>query len=241
MKQSPPVRTLFITAKLLCLSSLALVGFGCADALTFSKNAQSEGITQFQAGDYVDASASFANAARQNPRDYKSYFYLGQSYQEMHSYQQALGAYRSCLDTMPLTIEGKQDLGVKYQALDSFAQCIAKGGTSAEETAAMEKKVAGKPSVDDQWLLAKIYRYSGDADAAIEAYDKCVLVDPSRFAIAKEAGLYEYALGQNDRASSTLKKAYAVRPDDQLVNDTLRKLGVVVGPSLNTPGSLAHI
>jgi tetratricopeptide (TPR) repeat protein len=230
MKHSSIPDGIFLVSKLVCLSSLALVGFGCADAVTFSRNSQSEGIGQYQDGDYVDASASFANATHQNPRDYLSYFYLGQSYQAMSSYQQALGAYRTCLDVMPMTPKGQQDLSVKYQAMDSLAQCIAKGGTSAEETLTMEKKVDAKTSsTDDRWMLAKIYRYSGDADAAIEAYSKCVLIDPKRFDIAKEAGLYEMALGQTDRASYTLKKAYAVKSDDDQVNSALRKLGVVVG------------
>jgi tetratricopeptide (TPR) repeat protein len=232
MKHSSFSNRVLLVSKVVALTAVAMVGFGCADAVTFSRNAQSEGIGQFQQGDYVDASASFANAARQNPRDYLSYFYLGQSYQAMSEYQQAIGAYRSSLDVMPLTLKGNQDLATRYSAMDSLAQCIAKGGTASEEIAAREKKLSEKPSagesVDDQWMLAKIYRYAGDADAAIEAYSKCVLVDPSRFAIAKEAGLYMYALGQNDRASYTLKKAYAVKTDDGQVNATLVKLGVVI-------------
>jgi tetratricopeptide (TPR) repeat protein len=209
--------------------------------MTFSRDAKHDGILLYQDADYVDASASFANAAKQNPRDYQCYFYLGASYQALGSYQQAIGAYRSCLDVIPLTMAGKKDLATQYKTLDSLALCIAKGGTCAQEIEAMEKKNAGKASADDQWLLAKVYRYSGDADAAIEAYSKAVLIDRQRFEIAKEGGLYEAALGQNDRASSTLKKAYAVNPDDDQVNDALRKLGVVVGPSLIEVGSLAHM
>ena len=59
--------------------------------------------------------------------------------------------------------------------------------------------------------------------------------------MAKEAGLYEEGLKQNDRAAITLKKAYADNPDDAEVNDALRRLGVVVGPSLRDAGSLSHI
>jgi tetratricopeptide (TPR) repeat protein len=225
----------------LLLSSLLIAGFGCAEAITFSKDAHNEGMSLYQQGDYVDASAAFANAVRQNPRDYPSYFYLGASYQAEGSYQQSISAYRSCLDTMPLSLAGKQDTAMKYRAMDALAMVIAKSATSADETAELEKKCAGRASVNDQWLLAKIYRYSGDADAAVEAYDKAVLIDGSRFEITKEAGLYEAVLGQNDRASLTLKKAYVINPDDDQVNAALHRLGVVTGPGLASNPSLAHL
>lgn len=222
-----------LTARTLLLSSILITGFGCAEAITYSKNAHAEGMALYQQGDYVDASAAFANAARQNPRDYPSYFYLGASYQALGSYQQSISAYRSCLDTMPLSLAGKQDTAMRFRAMDALAMVIAKSATSAEETALMEKKCAGRAQVDDQWLLAKIYRYSGDADAAVEAYDKAVLIDSSRFEITKEAGLYEAVLGQNDRAALTLKKAFAVNPNDEQVNDALHRLGVVTANASN--------
>jgi tetratricopeptide (TPR) repeat protein len=215
----------------LSLSLLLTTGIGCAasDSLTYAKDASHQGMALYQDGDYVDASAAFASATRQNPCDYASYYYLGCCYQEMGSVQQSIGAYRSCLDIMPMTLEGKQNLYLRYKTMDALAAAIAKSATCSDEITAMEKKCAGKASVDDQWMLAKVYRCCGDADAAVEAYNKCVLIDPSRFEIAKEAGLYEAVLGQNERAAFTLKKAYAVKSDDPQVNSALHKLGVVTG------------
>ena len=224
-------KTAGYTLGFITLSTLLLTEFGCAgsESLTYAKDASRQGMSLYQDGDYVDASAAFNSATRQNPRDYPSYYYLGACYQAMGSTQQAISAYRSCLNIMPMTLDGKRDLNLRYKTMDALAMMIAKSATCNEETASMEKKCAGKASVDDQWMLAKIYRYSGDADAAVEAYNKAVLVDPSRFEITKEAGLYEAVLGQNDRAAFTLKKAYAVRTDDAQVNAALRKLGIVTG------------
>jgi tetratricopeptide (TPR) repeat protein len=227
---SAVAKTARISLKSTLLSVVLIGGFGCAGAetLTYAKDAAREGMSLYQQGDYVDASAAFASATRQNPRDYPSYYYQGECYQAMGSLQQAISCYRACLEIMPMTLEGKQDLCMRYKTMDALATVISKSNTCSDEIAAMEKKCAGKASVDDQWMLAKVYRCSGDADAAVEAYNKAVLIDPSRFEITKEAGLYEAALGQNDRAAFTLKKAYAVKSDDQQVNDALRKLGVVV-------------
>ncbi len=220
-----------ITAKTTALSLILALGYGCAgsETLTYSKEAANKGLALYQEGDYVDASAAFGSATRQNPRDYNSYYYQGACYQEMQAWQQAISSYRSCLEIMSMTLEGKQNLALQYKAMDSLAFVISKSATSADEIASMERKCAGKASVDDQWMLAKVYRYCGDADAAVEAYNKAVLIDPTRFEITKEAGLYEVVLGQNDRAAFTLKKAYSVKSDDAQVNEALHKLGVVTG------------
>jgi len=222
------------------VSSVLVAGYGCADSLTFAKDANREGMSLYEQSDYINAVVAFKSASRQNPRDYNSFYYMGLCYQAMGSSQEAISAYRACLDVMPLTLAGKEDPGMRYKAMDALAMAIAKSGTAAQETEAMEAKCAGRALVDDQWMLAKVYRFSGDADAAVEAYNKAVLIDPTRFDITKEAGLYEAALGQNDRAALTLKKAYLVKNDDDQVNDALHRLGVVT-TSLHEETIFSHL
>ena len=217
---------------------------GCVgDALPYANNARAEGQSLYQKGDYVNAAAAFTNATRQDPRDYRSFYYLGSCYQATGDYQQAIGAYRSCEAIRPMTLAGRQDAATRYQVMDNLAQCLAKSRTgSADEVADIERRSAADgPNVDDVWMTAKIHRYSGDADAAIETYTKATLLDPKRFDIAKEAGLYEEGLGQTKQAATTLKMAYAVNPNDEQVNAALRRLGVVLGPSLRDPSDLSHI
>jgi tetratricopeptide (TPR) repeat protein len=218
------------------LSSSLLIGAagGCADALVYAKDSSKTGTALYNDGNYPEAAASFTNATRQDPTDYRSYYFAGASYQNMRSYEQAISSYRSCLDVMPMTLAGKDDIAFRYRTIDALATAISKSGTDAIETAELEKKCAGKANIEDQWLLAKIYRYSGDADAAIDAYNKAVLLDPTNFTITKEAGLYEANLGQTDRAKFALKKANEINPDDEQVNAALRSLGVVTSGSSAT-------
>ncbi len=232
-----PARRFVLTAAAL----LAAAGCAGPEVFTYAKDARAQGLADYNTGDYVNAAAAFANATRQDPRDYQSFYYLGASHQATGDYQQAIGAYRSSLDVAPLTLAGKQDVGLHYRTRDGLAQCIAKSGTSSDEETTLEKQVAAHPDVDDQWMLAKIYRYAGQADEAVEAYSKAVLLDPGRFDVTKEAGLYEEGLKQNDRAAFSLKKAYADNPNDDEVNAALRRLGVVVGPSLMDERNLSHI
>ena len=229
-----------VAANALLATSLLVSGSGCADSLVYAKDARRDGMALYNEGNYTEAVAAFANATRQDPRDYHSYYYLGASYQAQHQFQQATSAYRSCLDVMPLTLDGKNDTQFRYRTIDALATAMAKSETHGVETVALEQKCAGKASVEEQWMLAKVYRYTGDGDAAIDAYNKAVLIAPTNFTITKEAGLYEQNLGQNDRATFALKKAYAVNPNDEQVNDGLRRLGVVLGPSIKDSRDLAQ-
>jgi tetratricopeptide (TPR) repeat protein len=222
-------------------SSLAVAAGGCGpETFTYAKDAKAEGMSLYARSDYVGAAAAFANATRQDPRDYQSYYYLGASYQATNSYQQAIVAYRNCLAAAPMTLAGQQDGPIHTLAVDNLAQCIAKGGTANDEETALEAKVKAAPNVDDLFMLAKIYRYAGQADEAVETYTNAVIQNPKRFDVAKEAGLYEEGLKQNDRAALTLKKAYADNPDDADVNAALTRLGVVLGPSLRDEATLSH-
>jgi tetratricopeptide (TPR) repeat protein len=223
-------KRLLLAVNLLAASALLIGAVGCADSLVYAKDSRADGLALYNQGDYGEATACFANATRQDPRDYRAYYYLGATYDAMHSYEQAIGAYHSCLDVMPLTLEGANNTSYRLRALDSLATAIAHCESHGIETAALEKKCAGKALVEDQWLLAKVYRYTQDADAAVDAYNKAVLIAPTNFVLAKEAGLYDQSLGQTQRATFALKRAYAVNPDDRQVNGALRQLGVSMEP-----------
>src|SRR5882757_11187366 len=90
MNVSTLIQTTRFAVQTVILSSLLVAGFGCAEAITYAKDAHKEGMSLYEQGDYVDAVAAFSNATRQNPRDYPSYYYLGASYQAMGSYQQSI-------------------------------------------------------------------------------------------------------------------------------------------------------
>src|SRR3954465_14626568 len=72
---------LLSTFTLSALLVAPLIGSGgCADMVTFSKDSRQKGIQQYAEGNYQDAAGSFQNAIRQDPRDFRSHFYLAESY-----------------------------------------------------------------------------------------------------------------------------------------------------------------
>jgi len=96
-----------------------------------------------------------------------------------------------------------------------------------------------KSGAENWFIVAKVYAFRGDADSAIDAYNRATLLTPKDFLMQKDYGLYLESIGQPQRAQAPLKKAYAIKPDPQ-VADALRRVGIVPGPSLKPQSALAQ-
>ncbi len=221
------------------LTALVLALTGCAGHWTDNTTPRNKGIALYKQGEYADAAGSFRNAIREDPRDYQSHYYLGASYAGLGQTQQAIQAYKSCLDVMKTTLAGQEAHAFKLQVLDALAQSIAKSTNRNEELDILQKHAVASQSAQDYQVMAKISRYSGDADTAIDNYNRAALLDPKDFDVAKEYGLYLESLGQTQRAETPLRKAYALNQNDQEVVAALRRIGVVPGPAIKAQNDLA--
>lgn len=229
-------RSLALLAAALLLGGLA----GCADVVTYSQDARAEGLKLYNQGQYTDAAGSFRNAVRQEPRDYQSQYWLGQSYAQMGSHGKAITAFRSGLDSMKVTYDGQRDTAFRAKILDALAQTIAGSTQRVTEIENVERATAANPSAEQYLLLAKIYRYAGDHDMAIEQYSQALTVTPRDFATLKDFGFYLEQIGATEQAVARLSRANAINPQDIEVADALRRHHVVPGPSLKNPDELAR-
>lgn len=213
---------------------------GCADMVTYSQDSRREGIELYNRQAYADSAGAFRNAVRQNPRDYRSYYYLGAAHEQMGQFQQAIASYKTSYQVINTTMEGKQDPEFRVRALNGLASAIARSDTRDIELNAVENRVRTRSEPDDHYLLGKIYALRGDADNAIESFTKAVTFQPENFHFAKEAGLYLDSIGQTNRAIPFLRRAYSLNVDDAQVSAALRKHNVIPGPGLNDESQLAR-
>ena len=212
---------------------------GCQQEL-ISHNAESRaaGVKAFGDGQYGDAAGAFRNAVRADPRDYKSQFYLGQCYEKMNQPQQALQAYKASLDAQPHTLAGQEDKAQRLATVEALAGCISKSDNRDAEVSKVEQVARGSNDPQQYLLLAKIYQSRGDADSALDAYNHAALNASNDFTILKEYGLYLEQLGQTQKATIQLKRAYQMNAGDQQVNAALQRLHVVPGPGLKDEAQL---
>jgi len=219
-------------------SMLAQVGCsGTSNLLTYAQDAREKGIQQYRAREYENAAGSFRSATRQDPRDYKSFYFLGACYDAVGSHQQAAQAYQSSLKVMDLTLEGRKDTEFRARAIDGLGISLAKGQDRAAEIAMPQP---GKRPAEDAWLRAKVQRYGGDADAAVQSYTEAALHDPGDFQVAKDYGLYLEELGQTRQADIQLRRAYRLNSKDEQVAAALRRVGTIPGPALKERDELAR-
>ena len=235
---SRPHRSLRQKSTILLLA--AGLSAGCTDMVTFSKQSHDQGMEYYQDKDYADAAGAFQNAVRQVPNDYQDHYYLATCLAAQGQWEQAIHAYYDAWEIMSIDDMGKLDSKLKFQTIDGLAHAIASSDTRDSYINAAETKAHDRQSADDYLLLAEISVYRRDADSAIDAYDRAAMLDPSSFHISREYGLYLMKLGQNDKAVIPLRRAYAINGTDPEVNDALRQIGIVPGPSIKDENALAQ-
>ena len=228
--------TRFPFAPFLAAGLLAFVLAGCGtEIISYNRQFRESGISQYQQSAYADAASSFQNAIRQEPGDYTSRYYLGQCYEKLGKLQQAIEQYRTCLEVMTKSLEGKGDREMRRKVVEAYASAISREPEKSDDLTALEKQ---QRSAENAFILAKIYRDSGDADMALTRFEQAQRIDPQDPQIAKEYGLYLEQLGQNHRADTQLRRAYTLNTKDEEVAAALRRLGIVPGPSLMKPDEL---
>lgn len=218
------------------LLGLALTLCGCADVMLNTVTSRNEGIAQYKAGRYAEASGTFRTILRANPSDYGSCYFLGACLDKMGAHEQAIAKYKATLVLMSDSMLGRTDRVFRLQCLNSLAEAFVASGDRDMRSVL----VVGQSTSEVQFLFAKIDRGWGDADAALEAYAQAALLAPKNFDIAKEYGAYLIQLGQNEKAAGELRRAYALNPTDEQVPIWLRQVGVVPGPSLKNEADAAQ-
>ncbi|MGC4030854.1 MAG: hypothetical protein QM754_03780 [Tepidisphaeraceae bacterium] len=102
----------------------------------------------------------------------------------------------------------------------------------------LETKAQTSVTGEEAYQLARIYTIRGDADSAVGAYAKAAAQAPGKFYIAKAQGLYLNKLAMKKDAEPVLIRAYRLNDQDVDVQNALRSLGIVPGPSLKETNQL---
>jgi Tfp pilus assembly protein PilF len=220
------------------VASLLVSGCQSSTLLSSPSDSRREGEQLYREGSYGEAAGSFKTAIRRNPRDYKSQYYLAQSYEQMGQNQQAIAAYKSSLDTAKLTLEGQENKQFRLMTLDGLAGVIARNDPQDIELNTIEEKARSGQSAENWFVVAKVYRLRGDIDSAVDAYNRAALMDSKDFYIIKEYGLFLEQIGQAPKAMQSLRKAYALNSQDPEVIAALRRNNIVPGPAVNSQTKL---
>src|SRR4051812_41002805 len=168
------------------LISLSFISAGCTEALTYANKSREEGIKLYDQHYYADAAGAFRNAVRQDPRDYRSQYYLGLCYDELKQHHQAFSSFRTSLDVMTQLGPNFVDPNFRQAVLEAYGASVSRHDENESEINALTKRAAGSASGEEWFVLAKAFRLRGDADRAIDAYTRAARVSGDNFYIRKE-------------------------------------------------------
>jgi Flp pilus assembly protein TadD len=209
---------------------------GCAEVMTNTRVDRDNAIKLYNDGRYADAAGAFRETIRHNPADLQSHYYLAMSLDRLGAYEQAIQQYRTTLQLMESSLEGKENRPMRMQVLDMLAADVSRVQDHDPTTAMLHNGA----TAEDQYLRGKIESRLGDPDAAMEAFQHAALLDPKFPEVHRDFGLLLAQLGQTERARQELKQAYAMNPSDEQTAAGLRKVGVIPGPSLKDESDMAH-
>lgn len=217
-----------------CIAGLAFMSLSACgtDMLTYSQDSKHAGIGLYNDGRYAEAAGAFRDAVRQDPTDPEAEYWLGLSYEQTGSYHEAVIAYKTGLDVMPAPTSAKFNPDLFNKTFDRLARVIADNDRTSVETDLLVSSAASDSSAQGYWLLGRVFRYRGDADTSLDDYNRSIRLNPENFPCQKELGLYLEQLGQIQEASAVLRDAWRLNPNDQDINDALRRVGMTPGPGL---------
>ena len=209
------------------LGALALALAGCAEPmLTYSQDFKHNGLAQYNRGEFLDAAGSFKAAAKQDPTDYQTQYYLGLCEEKNGEPQSAAEAYRLCLTLRVQTPAGRADAPMREKVLGRLAPLIAHADFADAEINMIQREASSEQSPDDYRLLARIDALRGDPDSAVNSYKNGFNFASDDFVLAKEYGFYLLKINQTAEGTRILKKAWQLNPYDRPVAEALRDLGV---------------
>jgi serine/threonine-protein kinase len=165
------------------------------------------GFAYMQLGDYEKAALAYQKMIEVDPRNADGYNDLGAARLQLGEYEAAADTFRRAL-TLQDTPFTYNNLGIAYVYARKYDQAIPM----------FEKAVALGPN-DDRWIgnLADGYRWAGQRDRAISAYDaaiaralKALQVNPRDAAVRANLALYYAKRGDSSRARRLIADARAI-------------------------------
>jgi tetratricopeptide (TPR) repeat protein len=128
-----------------------------------------KGMTEFNEGDFKDAVIAFKKAVDENPKDYMSYYALGQSNEKLNKAKEAIEAYEETVKIKADYLSAREALGLLY----FHQKKIQEAETHLKEARTLKSEVA-----EVYYCLGEIEQREHACKTAIIAYKQVLKLDP---------------------------------------------------------------
>lgn len=159
-----------ITIFLLVILIIGYGTFGCrTDNAKLSRSEAASGAKAFRKGDFKTAIAELEQAAKADPKNAKTKWMLGQSYEAVGRLDRAAATYRESLKLKPRQQAVLYKLGIVYKAQGRIGDAIER----LEEAVSVDPKAVGA-----RLILGDMYAARGQKTKAADEYQAVIDMKP---------------------------------------------------------------
>ncbi|HWB18982.1 MAG TPA: tetratricopeptide repeat protein [Phycisphaerales bacterium] len=210
---------------LLVACSLTLALSGCQTSRP-TDAIRDHGDFLFDHGQYAEAADEYTEIVHRYPGDWQAQHRLGVCLMHTNQLPQA----RSALETAYSARRNDS------QVASDLAEVMYRQGDTNRLFALLRERAEATHSTRAYEQLADYAMQAGDPDSAKSALETAIEVDNGKSVDPYLAAAdFEQKLGNLDQATRRLRQAYGINPKDPRVNDRLRQMGEVPGPTLALP------
>ena len=163
--------------------------------------------------EYADADHWFTRSLEFNPNNPQGWYYLGRAKYSENRFEEAISAFRQCLNRDPKNIKAQDNLGLSYQALGRMNEALAAYRDAIAWQSHMLEKYPG-PLLD----LGSLLLEQNQVQDAISYLRQAVEISPQEFRAHEQLGKAYSRLNELERAQEELEKAAALVPDSAPVH-----------------------
>jgi tetratricopeptide (TPR) repeat protein len=160
-------------------------------------------------GSYTDADKWLSKSLERNPRDPQAWYYLGLTKYEKNRFEEAIGAFKKCLELDSGNVNAEDNLGLSYAGLGRWEDAIAAYQKAIEwQSKSLDRKPG--PFLNLGTLLLAQNR----AAEALLYLQKAVEISPADPKAHQQLGRGYSALDRLPEAQAELEKAVQIDPQN---------------------------
>lgn len=145
------------------------------------------GINEYNKGDFEDAVEAFSKAVNEDPKDFRSYFFLGQSHEKLNQAKEAAEAYLEAIKIRSNYLPAQEAVGLVYFQQRQFKEA---------ETHLREAQKLGSKIAEVYYGLGEIEQRKDSCETAIIAYEQALRLNPDYLAARNGLKVAKYACRQ---------------------------------------------
>lgn len=176
--------------------------------------------------DYASADHWLARSLERDPKDVQAWYYLGRIKYNENRFEEAVTAFRKCLDLDPRNVKAKDNLGLAYQGLGRTADALDAFQAAINWQEPSLDKNAG-PFLNMGILLLE----KNQVDQAMKYLLNAAAIAPNDSRTHEQLGKAYSRQDQFEKAQAELEKGVALSPDSSslhfMLGQVYRKRGML--------------